>query len=299
MTGLNFTWAGKSWIIGLGAPTFTIAEIGINHNGDLDVAKRLILSAKEAGFDSVKFQKRNPDVSTPENQKHVLRETPWGEMTYLDYKKKIEFGDSEYSEIARYCSELGIVWFASPWDPDSVDFLEEQAVPLYKVASASVTDLDLLAKIRKSGKPVILSTGMSTLEEIRVAIEALEGCEIVLMQATSSYPMKNDEANLRAMATLEHTFGKPVGYSGHEVGIQISIAAVALGAVAVERHVTLDRAMWGTDQSASLEPAGMQKLIRDIRIVESSLGDGIKRIFDSELVPMGKLRRIKSSSNGA
>jgi N-acetylneuraminate synthase len=293
MNNLNFIWAGKSWMIGKGEPTFTIAEIGINHNGDLNVAKQLILAAKQAGFDAVKFQKRNPDVSTPENQKNILRETPWGEMTYLDYKKRIEFGESEYSEIAKYCSELGIVWFASPWDPDSVDFLELQGVPIYKVASASVTDLELLAKIRKSGKPVILSTGMSTMDEISSAIEALEGCDVALMQATSSYPMKNEEANLRAMATLEQVFGKPVGYSGHEVGIQISIAAVALGAVAVERHVTLDRAMWGTDQSASLEPAGMQKLIRDIRIVESSLGDGTKRIFESEIVPREKLRRIK------
>lgn len=293
MNAINLDWASKNWKIGKGQPVFTIAEIGINHNGDLEIAKRLIEVSKNAGFDSVKFQKRNPDVSTPENQKSQLRETPWGTMTYLDYKKRIEFGDDEYREISRYAAELGIIWFASPWDPDSVDFLEKHEVPLYKVASASVTDLELLEKISKTRKPVILSTGMSTLPQIEKAIEALKGSQIILMQATSSYPMNNEEANLRAMNTLSSNFNLEVGYSGHEVGIQISIAAVALGAVAVERHVTLDRAMWGTDHSASLEPAGMEKLIRDIRIVESALGDGIKKVFDSEQVPLQKLRRIK------
>lgn len=279
--------------IGEGAPCYLIAEIGINHNGDVQNALKLIQLCKEAGFDAVKFQKRTPEISTPDSQKNVPRETPWGTMTYLDYKRRIEFGEPEYETIDAFCKELNIDWFASPWDVPSVLFLEKLGVVAFKVASASVTDHELLDAIAETGKPVIMSTGMSTEQEIEVAVERLKGSPLALLQATSTYPLDPREANLRYMHSLESKFQVPVGYSGHETGLQISAAAVGLGAKILERHVTLDRSMWGTDHSASLEPQGFVKLVRDVRIVELAMGDGRKVVYDSEKGPREKLRRVK------
>ena len=279
--------------IGPGHPSYVIAEIGINHNGDMAIAKQLIDVAHEAGCQAVKFQKRTPEISTPDSQKDIPRETPWGTMTYLDYKRRIEFGDDEYTEIAAYCQTLGIDWFASPWDVPSVEFLENHNVIAHKVASASVTDVELLEALRDTGKPLILSTGMSTMDEIDQAVGIVGTDNLVLMHATSTYPLDPLEANLRVMDTLRGRFGVPVGYSGHETGLQISLAAIGMGANALERHITLDRAMWGTDHSASLEPGGLARLVRDVRVIEQALGDGVKRVWESEQGPREKLRRVK------
>lgn len=282
-----------SRVIGGGRPAYLIAEIGLNHNGDVDIAKRLIDVAARAGADAVKFQKRTPEISTPEHMRDVPRETPWGTMTYLEYRRRVEFGRDEYIEIGDHATMRGLDWFASPWDVPSVAFLEELNVVAHKVASASLTDTELLLALRETGKPVILSTGMSTMEQIDRALDTLGTDRVVLMHATSTYPLEPEEANLRVISTLRDRYaGVPVGYSGHERGLQISLAAVALGAVAVERHITLDRTMWGSDHAASLEPTGLEHLVRDIRVIEKALGDGVKRVFDSERAPMAKLRRI-------
>lgn len=279
--------------IGAGQPVYVIAEIGLNHNGDVELAKQLIDVAAGAGCQAVKFQKRTPELATPEHMKDVPRETPWGTMSYLDYRRRVEFGADEYLEIARHADLAGLDWFASPWDEPSVTFLEEHGTAAYKVASASVTDLPLLRAIAATGKPVILSTGMSTIEEIDEAVTTLGTERLVMLHATSSYPMPTEEANLRMIDTLGARYpGVPIGYSGHERGLQISLAAVALGAVAVERHITLDRAMWGSDHAASLEPQGLEHLVRDIRIIEEAMGDGVKRVFPGELAPKAKLRRV-------
>ncbi|GGD67456.1 N-acetylneuraminate synthase family protein [Microbacterium murale] len=282
-----------SRVIGGGRPAYVIAEIGLNHNGDVDIAKRLIDVAADAGADAVKFQKRTPEISTPEHMRDVPRETPWGTMTYLDYRRRVEFGRDEYVEVGDHATLRGLDWFASPWDVPSVAFLEELNVVAHKVASASVTDLELLTALRETGKPVILSSGMSTIEQIDRALETLGTDRVVLMHATSTYPMEPEEANLRVITTLRDRYpGVPIGYSGHERGLQISLAAVALGAVAVERHITLDRTMWGSDHAASLEPTGLSHLVRDIRVIETALGDGVKRVFPGEQAPMAKLRRV-------
>lgn len=270
---------------------YVVAEIGINHNGDVEIAKQLIKVAAGVGADAVKFQKRTPDIATPPDMRDTLRDTPWGEMTYLDYRHHVEFGVAEYEEIDRYCRELGIAWFASPWDLPSVGFLEKFDVVTHKVASASLTDVDLLKALRDTGKPIVASTGMSTMEEIDAAVEILGAERLVLMHATSTYPCPPEEANLRMINTLAGRFGVPIGYSGHERGLQVSIAAVAMGACVVERHVTLDRTMWGSDQAASLEPEGLRRLVRDIRNVETALGDGVKRVFPGEEAPRRRLRR--------
>ncbi len=277
--------------IGPGHACYVIAEIGINHNGDLSLAKRLIDTAAVAGCQAVKFQKRTPDISTPENQKNVERDTPWGTMTYLEYKKRIEFEDDEYSEIARYSAEKGLDWFASPWDVPSVEFLEKHNAVAHKVASACITDIPLLQALRDTGKPIILSTGMSTMDEIDSAVETVGTDNLVLMHATSTYPLDPTEANLRMIHTLRERFGVPVGYSGHETGLQVSLAAMGMGADALERHITLDRAMWGTDHGASLEPTGLTKLVRDVRVIEQAMGDGVKKVYPSEEGPRAKLRR--------
>ncbi len=279
--------------IGRDEPVYVIAEIGLNHNGSVELAKQLIDVAAEAGAQAVKFQKRTPHISTPEHMKNVLRETPWGEMTYLEYRYRVEFDREQYIELGDYATIRGLSWFASPWDEPSVDFLEEVNVAAFKVASASVTDTGMLAAIAETGKPVILSTGMSTLEQIDTAVEVLGVENLVILHATSTYPLPPEEANLRMIPSLQHRYGGvPVGYSGHETGLQISLAAVALGAVAVERHITLDRAMWGSDHAASLEPAGLNNLVRDIRVIEQAMGDGVKRIFPGERAPLAKLRRV-------
>ena len=293
MTNTPSPVAVGSHQIGPGHPCYVIAEIGINHNGDLAIAKQLIDVAHEAGCQAVKFQKRTPEISTPDSQKDILRETPWGTMTYLDYKRRIEFGDDEYLEIGRYCQELGIDWFASPWDVPSVAFLENHNVIAHKVASASVTDVEMLEALRDTGKPIILSTGMSTMDEIDRAVAIVGTDNLVLMHATSTYPLDPAEANLKVMDTLRERFDTPVGYSGHETGLQISLAAIGMGANALERHITLDRAMWGTDHSASLEPGGLARLVRDVRVIEQALGDGVKRVWESEQGPREKLRRVK------
>jgi len=278
--------------VGDGEPVYVIAEIGINHNGDVDIARRLIDAAAAAGCDAVKFQKRTPEICVPDDQKDQVRETPWGDMTYLEYRHRVEFGEDDYQAIAEHAKILGLHWFASPWDVPSVRFLERFDVVAYKVASACLTDDELLTAIRETGKPVILSTGMSTMAEIDHAVEVLGSDDLVLMHTTSTYPCPTEESNLRTLQTLKDRFGVPVGYSGHERGLQISIAAVALGAVAIERHITLDRTMWGSDQAASVEPQGLSHLVRDIRVVEQAMGDGVKRVFPGELAPKRRLRRV-------
>ena len=279
--------------IGSEYPVYLIGEIGLNHNGDVEIAKRLIDVAADSGVQAVKFQKRTPELATPEHMKDVQRETPWGTMSYLDYRRRVEFDRDAYVEVGRYANLRGLDWFASPWDVPSVHFLEDLGVLAHKVASASVTDLELLDAIAATGKAVILSTGMSTIEEIDAAVNVLGRERLILMHATSSYPMPTEEANLLMIPTLRDLYpGVPVGYSGHERGLQISLAAVALGAVAVERHITLDRTMWGSDQAASLEPQGLEHLVRDIRIISEALGDGIKRVYPGEIAPRAKLRRV-------
>jgi N-acetylneuraminate synthase len=273
-------------------PVYIIAEIGINHNGDLDIAKKLIDAAVSAGCDAVKFQKRTPELCVPLEQRQVMRETPWGMMSYMDYRVQVEFGYEEYAEIDRYCREKGIQWTASCWDQPSVDFIEQFNPPFYKVASAALTDKDLLLYHWQYGRPIILSTGMSTLEEIDAAVNTLDKQNLVILHCNSSYPCKPEELNLNAIRTLQDRYGVPIGYSGHEIGLQTTVAAVALGACVVERHITLDRAMWGSDQAASVEPHGFQRLIRDIRVVESAMGDGVVRVYESEYAALRKLRRV-------
>lgn len=281
-------------LVGEGHPVYIVAEIGINHNGDLATAKRLIDAAVLSGCDAVKFQKRTPEVCVPAEQRDLLRETPWGIMTYLEYRHRLEFGADEYAEINRYCRERGITWFASCWDEASVDFIEQFNPPCYKIASASLTDDTLLRHHRRYGRPIILSTGMSTLEQIDHAVEVLGTDDLIILHCTSTYPSQPDELNLRVIPALKERYGVPIGYSGHEVGLQTTYAAVVLGACFVERHITLDRAMWGSDQAASVEPQGFMRLVRDIRVIERALGDGVKRVYDSEVPVMNKLRRVNA-----
>ena len=281
---------GKS--IGSTSPVYVIAEIGINHNGDIEIAKKLMDVAAQSGCDAVKFQKRTPEICVPEDQKSVLRETPWGTMTYFDYKKRIEFEDAEFKIIDTHAKKLNIDWFASPWDVPSVDFLEIFDVPCHKIASACVTDTELLLAINRTKKTTILSTGMSSIDEIDKAVATLVDVPLAIAQSTSTYPCVASELNLRALISLGERYNVPTGYSGHEHGLQATIAAVALGATFIERHITLDRSMWGTDHSASLEPAGLQRLVRDIRIVEEALGDGVKQVYPSEIPVRAKLRRV-------
>lgn len=279
--------------VGAGHPVYVTGEIGINHNGDLDNAFRLIDAAVHAGADAVKFQKRTPEICTPRDQWDIERDTPWGRMTYIDYRHRVEFGTEEYSRIDDYCRAQGIAWFASPWDTEAVGFLEQFDVPAHKVASAALTDDELLRALRATGRTTILSTGMSTPAQIRHAVEVLGSENTLMCHATSTYPAKPDELNLRMIHTLGREYPNvPIGYSGHETGLQTTLAAVAIGAVFVERHITLDRAMWGSDQAASVEPGGLERLVRDIRVIEDALGDGVKRVYASELGPMKKLRRV-------
>jgi sialic acid synthase SpsE len=280
--------------IGAGEPVYIIAEIGINHNGDIEIAKQLMDVAVETGCDAVKFQKRTPEICVPEEQKSIPRETPWGSMTYFEYKKRIEFEQKEFEQIDAYAKKIGIDWFASPWDVPSVDFLEGFNVPCQKIASACLTDSELLTAINKTKTTTILSTGMSSMQEIDKAVSLLNDVPLAIAQATSTYPAEASELNLRAIQTFAEKYKVPVGYSGHERGLQVTIAAVALGATFIERHITLDRSMWGTDHSASLEPEGLKKLVRDIRIVELALGDGKKKVYESEIPIRAKLRRVLS-----
>ena len=280
-------------MVGDGHPAFVIAEIGINHNGDLDIVKQMIDAAVHAHADAVKFQKRTPDVATPPEQQNQMRETPWGYITYLDYRYKVEFNEDQYCEIDRYCREKGIAWMVSVWDEPSVDFMEKFDTPAYKIPSASLTDTKLIRKARATGKPLILSTGMSTMEQIRKGVEVAGEENLVLMHCTSTYPCEPEELNLKMVETLRQEFPNiPIGYSGHEVGLVPSAVAVAFGACMVERHLTLDRAMWGSDQAASVEPGGFERLVKYIRVTEASLGDGVKKVYASEQSSLKKLRRM-------
>jgi len=279
-------------IVGDGEPVFITAEIGINHNGSLETAKKLIDVAVEAGCDAVKFQKRTIEVVYTPEELARPRESVFGN-TNGDLKRGLEFGEKEYTEIDQYCKEKGILWFASPWDEGSVDFLAKFEVPCYKIASACLTDDNLLRHVRSKGKPIILSTGMSTVEQIRHAVEVLGEDGLVILHCTSTYPGTDEELNLNVIPWLKEQFSCPIGYSGHEVGVYSSLVAAVLGACVIERHITLDRAVWGSDQAASLEPQGIERLVRDIRRVPVWLGDGKKRIYESELPILEKLRRVK------
>ncbi len=276
--------------ISFNSPVYFIAEIGINHNGDLKNVEKLINIAAESGADAVKFQKRSPDLCVPENQKNIQRETPWGLITYLEYKKRIELEGKEFKFIDEYCKKKKIDWFCSCWDLDSLEFIKNFNPVAYKIPSALITDKNLLSGHKSLKVPIIVSTGMSTMKEIDDALTILSENQILLAHCTSSYPCPPEELNLNMIKTLKNKYPFQVGYSGHEIGIQTTLASVILGACFVERHITLDRSMWGTDQAASLEPAGLTKLIRDIKIVKKSLGDGIKKVYDSEKKIMKKLR---------
>lgn len=278
--------------IGGDAPVYVIAEAGINHNGDIDLAKRLVEAAKFAKCDAVKFQKRTPELCTPKDQWAVERDTPWGRLSYIDYRHRVEFGVQEYDEIARYCSEVGIDWFASCWDEPSVDFIVRYDVPALKLSSASLTDLDLIEYMSSTGLPIMASSGMSTWGQIVEGVRSLPSGGTMLAHSTSTYPCPVAELNLSMIPVLQREFEVPIGYSGHEAGLQTTVAAVALGARFVERHLTLRRTMWGSDQAASVEPLGMFRLVRDIRVVEQAIGDGVKRVYDSEAQTMLKLRRV-------
>ena len=280
-------------LVGEGQPIYVIAEIGINHNGSLELAKKLIDGAALAGCDAVKFQKRTPELCVPRDQWDVERDTLWGRMKYIDYRHLIEFGDKEYAEIDRYCREKGIHWFASCWDEPSVDLVERYDPPVYKAPSASLTDHALLRHMKATGKPLMISTGMSTSEEIRAAVDTIGGDNLLIAHSTSAYPCNLPELNLRMIHTLQAWYpDNAIGYSGHETGLAPTWAAVAMGATFIERHITLDRAMWGSDHAASVELAGLYRLVANIRDIEKSLGDGVKRVYESEIGPRKKLRRV-------
>ncbi len=280
--------AGRA--VGDGQPNFVIAEIGINHNGSLDIAKRLIDVAKASGCDAVKFQKRTPEKCVPPEMRDKMRETPWGYISYMDYRRKIEFGQADFQQIDNYCRAQKIAWFVSCWDTDSVAFMGNFNTPCIKIPSASLTDRELLECVRSVGCPAMLSTGMSSMEQIEAAIAVLGTERLLLAHATSTYPCPKEELNLRMITTLRDRYACPIGYSGHEVGLATTIAAVALGACFIERHITLDRAMWGSDQAASIEPQGLKRLVKDIRNVEAALGDGRKRVYESEVIAATRLR---------
>jgi len=281
-------------MIGDGHPTYIIAEVGVNHNGSVEIAKELIKAAADAGVDAIKFQKRTPELSVPEHQKNQMRDTPWGYITYLDYRYKVEFDQDQYAELDAYCKAHRIDWFASSWDLESLAFIERFNPPAHKIPSALITDLELLRATKATGKPVILSTGMSTMDEINLAVETLGVENLLICHTTSSYPCPPDELNLKMILTLKENFNCPIGYSGHEVGLVTSVVAVGLGACLVERHVTLDRAMWGSDQAASVEPQGIRTLVKYIRVTEKSLGDGNKKVYDSEQSVLKKLRKYST-----
>jgi N-acetylneuraminate synthase len=280
-------------LVGDGHPVYVIAEIGINHNGNLEITKKMIDAAVHAGADAVKFQKRTPEVCTPPDQQKQMRETPWGYITYLDYRYKVEFNEEQYREIDRYCKEKKIDWMVSVWDEPSVDFMEMFDTPAYKIPSASLTDHNLLKYVRRTGKPIIISSGMSTMEQIQRGVDVVGAENLVIMHCTSTYPCEPEELNLKMIETLRNEFpNNPIGYSGHEVGLVPSAVAVAFGACMVERHLTLDRAMWGSDQAASVEPGGFERLVKYIRVTEAALGDGVKKVYESEKGSIKKLRRV-------
>ena len=279
--------------IGRGSPVYVVAEIGINHNGDVNIAKQLIDAAVDAGCNAVKFQKRTPDACVPQKQKMQRRDTPWGRMTYIDYRHRMEFGTRAYTEIDRYCRKKKMAWFASCWDMESLAFMDQFETPCYKVASACLTDDTLLEGMCRKNKPVVLSTGMSTMEQIRRAVNLLDENNLLMVHTTSSYQFNPDEVNLRVIDSFRREFGCPVGYSGHEIGYAPTLAAVAIGAVFVERHITLDRSMWGSDHPISLDPDQLKNMVADIRIIERAMGSGVKQVYDSERIVSQKLRNCR------
>jgi len=269
--------------VGPNQPLFFIGEIGINHNGDLNMAKKLIDIAIEKGCDAVKFQKRIPELCVPESHKKKIRETPWGEMTYLDYKKKIEFNEEEFREIERYCKEKNIMWFVSVWDVPSLEIMEQFDTPVYKIPSAALTHKELLIKLKETGKPLILSTGMSSMGELEKAIKILGEENLIILHCTSTYPAKNDEIDLNVLKTFRKMFNCPIGYSGHEKGFSASIGASALGACVIEKHITLDKTLWGTDQAASLDPAELEEACKGCKQMTTMLGNYDKKMYLSEV----------------
>ncbi len=285
---------GKN-LVGEGENCYIIAEVGINHNGDIELAKELIKLAKDSGCDAVKFQKRTVYVVYTQEELKMPRQSVFGE-TNGDLKRGLEFGEKEYTEIDKYCKELDIAWFASCWDEASVDFIDRFDPPAYKISSACLTDDSLLRYTKSKGKPILLSTGMSTMAEIAHALEILGLENTILYHCTSTYPVDNSEINLKALQTLKDAFNCPIGYSGHEKGVLPSVLAAAYGAVSVERHITLDRALWGSDQAASLEPEGLRRMVRDIRQISTLQGDGVKKVYESEVPIIKKLRRVGANA---
>lgn len=284
--------------VGDANPVYIIAEIGINHNGSLTLARKMIDGAVLSGADAVKFQKRTPELCVPKDQWNVERDTPWGRMTYIEYRHRVEFDERAYADIDRHCRDRGIQWFASCWDEEAVDFIERFDPPCYKMASASLTDAALLRKVRSTGRPLIISTGMSTMHEIEEAVATVGTDNLLIAHSTSTYPCPPSDLNLRMITTLKARYPMcPIGYSGHEVGLAPTWAAVALGATFVERHITLDRSMWGSDQAASVEVGGFMRLVSNCRDIEKAMGDGVKRVTDAELGQRKKLRRISSTPN--
>lgn len=279
------------YAVGDGHPCFMVAEIGINHNGNVEIAKKLIDTAALAGCDAVKFQKRTVEVVYTPEELNKPRENPFG-PTNGDLKRGLEFGYEQYEAIDRYCREKDILWYASCWDEASVNFMERFNPPCYKIASASLTDDDLLRHHRRCSRPIIISTGMSTLEQIDHAVDVLGTHDLIILHCTSTYPSSVEELNLQAIQTLRERYDVPIGYSGHEVGLATSVAAAALGACMIERHITLDRAMWGSDQAASIEPQGIWRLVKDVRAIQKAMGDGKKCLYPSEVPVMNKLRRV-------
>jgi N-acetylneuraminate synthase len=279
------------YTIGEGHPCFIVAEIGINHNGNVELAKKLIDTAALGGCDAVKFQKRTVEVVYTPEELAKPRENPFG-PTNGDLKRGLEFGNEQYAEINRYCTAKDILWYSSCWDEASVDFMERFNPPCYKIASASLTDDALLRHHRRYGRPIILSTGMSTMEQVDHAVDVLGTTDLILLHCTSTYPSSVEELNLRGIQTLRERYDVPIGYSGHEVGLATSVAAAAMGACMIERHITLDRAMWGSDQAASIEPQGIWRLVKDVRAIERAMGNGKKCLWPSEVPVMNKLRRV-------
>ena len=282
-----------SRVIGDKQATYIVAEIGINHNGAVDTAMRLIDAAVEAGCDAVKFQKRTPELCVPPKQRDLMRETPWGVMSYLEYRRRMEFDVEQYAALIHYCRDRSIDWFASCWDESAVDFVEWFEPIGHKIPSAALTDAALLERFRRTKRPLILSTGMSTMAQIEAAVELLGTDNLLITHSTSTYPCPLGELNLKMIETIRSRFNCPVGYSGHEVGLPTTLAAVCLGACLVERHITLDRAMWGSDQAASVEPQGLNRLVKYIRDIEAAMGDGVKTVYQSEIPVMRRLRRVE------
>ena len=280
-------------LVGENQPVYMIAEIGLNHNGDIQIAKKLIDAVFATNWNCAKFQKRTPSICVPESQKNLMRDTPWGRMTYLEYRYKVEFEKEHYDYIDRYCKEKPIAWTASVWDLKSLEFIMGYDVPFIKIPSAKLTEHECLIEASKSGKPVVLSTGMSTVPEIDAAVELLEkhaGGGYVLMHTNSVYPAPPEELNLRVINFLKERYGCIVGYSGHEEDLEPSVIAVSLEASLIERHVTLDHNMWGSDHFASLEVHGMSLLLKRIKNIKVILGDGVKKLTEKETEVRRKLR---------